>query len=340
MSNVSNESKRKSQTIANASSNQMGSKSKLPLQYNAPEMKRKLITQLEKEKSEKYFELLGKMLCGDLPKVDFDKQIKLMLNEEQRKLHNLFVISVLRSAYGSIATSNVQRRSIKAAPLVPKLGPGTRDINRQPIWSRIRTKMVHNASLSGLTVDSEAINAVMLGLEHHIKSILSIAQPTRRVQQRIMVSPIIEDLAKLENREVLRVSKKCDITVNNVTSALAIIPNCFTKIPFRIYDDFNFYHTQNHFAHAHIINANLEIKSTQILKKRKFQEFQQNQQDFESFSQQQHLSQNNQQLDQEVYQHFLTDEKQKQQRQFSPKTNGSKSTSFKSTKINSKLEKS
>jgi len=190
----------------------------------------------------------------------------------------------------------------------------------------------------------------MLGLEHHVKAILSIAQPIRRLQQRIMVSPIIQDLAKLENREILRVSKKSDITANNITSSLAIIPNCFSKKPFRIYDDVNFYHTQNHFAHAHIINAKVDFGSHQIPKKRKFQELQ-NHQEFENSTQQQlrcqdhyqesQFSLENQQMEQEHYQHLLSYQKQKQQRQLSPKANGSKpASSFKYSKFNSKLEKS
>jgi hypothetical protein len=157
------------------------SKAKVPIQYSALEMKRKLTAMLDKEKCEIYLRILGQMLTGDLPKADFDKQIKLLLNEEQRKLHNLFVITLLRSAYGSIATTNTQRRNVKVVPLAPRLGVGSRELAKQPVWSKIKAKMSAAAVSQGLTVDNEAVSAVMIGLEHHLKSIMCVAQPTQRL---------------------------------------------------------------------------------------------------------------------------------------------------------------
>jgi hypothetical protein len=217
-------------------------------------MKRKLTGTLEKEKCEIYLRILGQMLTGDLPKADFDKQIKMLLTEEQRKLHNLFVITLLRSAYGSIATTNTQRRNVKVAPLVPRLGVGSRDLPKQPIWSKIKAKMAAAALSQGLSVDNEAVSAIMIGLEHHLKSIMCVAQPTQRLPQRIMVSPIIQHLAKLENKEILDMTKKGDITAKNICSALKIIPNVFERKRINFDDDINFYHVQNHFAHVHYVN--------------------------------------------------------------------------------------
>jgi len=230
------------------------SKAKVPIQYSALEMKRKLTGMLEKEKCEIYLRILGQMLTGDLVKADFDKQIKMLLTEEQRKLHNLFVITLLRSAYGSIATTNTQRRNVKVAPLVPRLGAGSRELAKQPIWSKIKAKMSAAAFSQGLGVDNEAVSAIMIGLEHHLKSIMSVAQPTQRAPQRIMVSPFIQHLAKLENKDILEMTKKGDITAKNICSALNIIPNVFQRKRINFDDDINFYHAQNHFAHVHYIN--------------------------------------------------------------------------------------
>jgi len=178
----------------------------------------------------------------------------MLLTEEQRKLHNLFVITLLRSAYGSIATTNTQRRNVKVAPLVPRLGVGSRDLAKQPIWSKIKAKMAAAAFSQGLSVDNEAVSAIMIGLEHHLKSIMCVAQPTQRLPQRIMVSPIIQHLAKLENKEILDMTKKGDITAKNIGSALKIIPNVFERKRINFDDDINFYHVQNHFAHVHYVN--------------------------------------------------------------------------------------
>lgn len=249
------------------------SKSKVPIQYSALEMKRKLTALLEKEKCEVYLRILGQMLTGDLPKADFDKQIKMLLTEEQRKLHNLFVITLLRSAYGSIATTNTQRRNVKVAPIVPRLGAGSRELTKQPIWNKIRAKMA--AASQGLSVDNEAVSAVMIGLEHHLKSIMSLAQPTQRLPQRIMVSPIIQHLAKLENKEVLDMTKKGDITAKDVCSALKIIPNVFERKRISFNDDFNFYHVQNHFAHMHYIN--FEVAKHEKLQRQQQEEFEEEQ---------------------------------------------------------------
>jgi hypothetical protein len=169
-------------------------------------------------------------------------------------LHNLFVITLLRSAYGSIATTNTQRRNVKVAPLVPRLGAGSRELAKQPIWSKIKAKMAAAALSQGLSVDNEAVSAIMIGLEHHLKSIMSVSQPTQRLPQRIMVSPIIQHLAKLENKEILDMTKKGDITAKNICSALKIIPNVFDRKRINFDDDINFYHVQNHFAHVHYVN--------------------------------------------------------------------------------------
>jgi len=239
---------------SHASSHSAPSKAKVPIQYSALEMKRKLTGMLEKEKCEIYLRILGQMLTGDLLKLEFDKQIKSLLTEEQRKLHNLFVITLLRSAYGSIATTNTQRRNVKVPPLVPRLGAGSRELAKQPIWSKIKAKLAASAYSQGLAVDNEAVSAIMIGLEHHLKSIMSVAQPTQRAPQRIMVSPIIQHLAKLENKEILDMTKKGDITAKNICSALNIIPNVFERKRINFDDDINFYHVQNHFAHVHYVN--------------------------------------------------------------------------------------
>jgi len=248
----------------NSTQSSIPSKSKVPIQYSAIEMKRKLTAQLEKEKCEIYLKILGQMLTGDLSKSDFDKQVKVLLSEEQRKLHNLFVITILRSAYGSIATSNTQRRSVKVTPLVPRLGARSREITKQPIWSKINARMQGCAKSHGLTVDIESVNAVMMGLEHHLKSILSLSQPTSRLAQRIMVSPIRQQIAQLENREVVDRTKKGDITANNIKVALSIVPNCFSKRGISWEDDFNFYHVHNNFARVHQINAVLSKQETVV----------------------------------------------------------------------------
>jgi len=223
------------------------------------------------------------MLTGDLPKADFDKQIKMLLTEEQRKLHNLFVITLLRSAYGSIATTNTQRRNVKVAPLVPRLGVGSRELAKQPIWSKIKAKMASAAMSQGLAVDNEAVSAIMIGLEHHLKSIMSVSQPTQRLPQRIMVSPIIQHLAKLENKEILDMTKKGDITAKNICSALKIIPNVFERKRINFDDDINFYHVQNHFAHVHFINF-------EVAKQEKYQR--QHQEEIEEEEEEENQSEN------------------------------------------------
>lgn len=217
-------------------------------------MKRKLTSQLDKEKCEIYLKVLAQMLTGELSKAEFDKQIKVILTEEQRKLHNLFIITILRSAYGSITTTNTQRRNIKVTPLVPRLGNRSREISNQPIWTKIRTKMATKAKAEGMNVDNESVNAVMMGLEHHIKSILSLAQPSR-LPQRIQVAPILQHLAKLDNREMLDTTKKGDITARNINSALAILPNALGRKRISSDDDMHSYHVPNHFALVHRINA-------------------------------------------------------------------------------------
>jgi len=260
---------------SHASSHSAPSKAKVPIQYSALEMKRKLTGMLEKEKCETYLRILGQMLTGDLLKADFDRQIKMLLTEEQRKLHNLFVITLLRSAYGSIATTNTQRRNVKVPPLVPRLGAGSRELARQPIWSKIKAKMSASAYSQGLAVDNEAVSAIMIGLEHHLKSIMAVAQPTQRAPQRIMVTPIIQHLAKLENREILDMTKKGDITAKNICSALNIIPNVFERKRINFDDDINFYHLQNHYAHVHYINYEVAKQEKYLRQQEEHQEEQQ-----------------------------------------------------------------
>jgi len=229
------------------------SRTKLPLQQTAAEVKRRITSQFDKEKCETYFKLFAQFLVGDIPKPEFDKQLKSLLTEEQRKLHNLFILTVLRSAYGSLATTTSQRRSAKMVPYIPRLGIGARDITKQPIWQRIRSKMVCKANTLGIQVDPSAVCVVLMGLEHHIKSILCISRPGG--QQRIMVSPILQHLAELENQEMLDITKKGDITASNITSALAIIPNPLKNKHIAFDDDLHDYHIHNNFVAMHMISG-------------------------------------------------------------------------------------
>jgi len=232
----------------------VATKAKVPIHFSALEVKRKLSAQLDKDKNEKYMVLLSQLLTGDLPKHDFDKQIKILLTEEQRKLHNLFVITILRGAYGSIATTNTQRRSVKVVPLVPRLGTSSRELTKQPMWTKIRAKMLTHAKTQGLAVDPEAVNAVLLGLEHHIKSVMSVAEPSNRLQKKLFISPVVNQLARLESKEVMDTTKKGDLTANNITFGLSIVPNGFTRKGLCFDDDINQYHLHNYFAHVHLVN--------------------------------------------------------------------------------------
>lgn len=48
------------------------------------------------------------------------------------------------------------------------------DIAHQKVWQRLYSHVVYKASNLGLTeIDTAAVSAIMLGLEHHLKSIIS-----------------------------------------------------------------------------------------------------------------------------------------------------------------------
>jgi len=84
-------------------------------------------------------------------------------------MHNLFILTILRSACGSLMSSN----SIQP-----------RDITKQPLFESIRTQMNYKATKLGLEgVDGSCINLMFLALEHHIKNIITNCRSQRLKKQ-------------------------------------------------------------------------------------------------------------------------------------------------------------
>jgi len=138
------------------------SQHRAPIQNTPQEMKRKIIQQFEKEKAEKYFKLLTQFLCGEMTKAEFDKQIKAFLTEPQRKMHNLYILTILRSTYVSLsASAPVSRPDPRMLQYIPTLCMGPQEPELQPSWERISSQMKWKAESFGLqSVDNAAVSAV------------------------------------------------------------------------------------------------------------------------------------------------------------------------------------
>jgi len=78
---------------------------RIPLIYSPTEIKKRIVHQCGKEKSEAYFRIFQQYISGKLTKNEYDQQLKTLLSDGQRKLHNLFILTILRSAYSSLFTS-------------------------------------------------------------------------------------------------------------------------------------------------------------------------------------------------------------------------------------------
>jgi len=78
---------------------------RIPLHFSPSEIKKRIQQQFGKEKSESYFRLFQQYIGGKLTKHEYDQHLKNLLSEGQRKLHNLFILTILRSSYSSLFSS-------------------------------------------------------------------------------------------------------------------------------------------------------------------------------------------------------------------------------------------
>jgi len=203
---------------------------RIPLHYSPAEIKKRIQQQFGKV-ADAYFRVFQQYVGGKLTKQEYDKELKILLSEGQSraqlnshdippgKLHNLFILTILRSAYSMVAATNIQpRRPLKSSTnaritangtenavvtpeesLVSDLRccarsldhkpshymprtldhVGTRDLTKQPLYETLRSQMLYKASLSGVEVDNSSISLMLLALEHHIKSIVSNCRSQR-----------------------------------------------------------------------------------------------------------------------------------------------------------------
>eukprot|EP01127_Copromyxa_protea_P015522 TRINITY_DN4473_c0_g1_i1.p1 TRINITY_DN4473_c0_g1~~TRINITY_DN4473_c0_g1_i1.p1 ORF type:complete len:297 (+),score=49.17 TRINITY_DN4473_c0_g1_i1:24-914(+) len=177
---------------------------RLPLQDSPHELKKRIQQHFESTHADRYFNTLQDFFTGSLSKPEFDDEIRSFLSEDERKLHNIFMLTVLRSGYTSLSTSSTRRRVPQAVPYVPRLGCGSDDIGQQKVWQRIYSHVIYKASCMGITeIDTATVSAIMLALEHHLKSIISAGGPSKRLKRRLPVPSILRYLHEEENQEIL-----------------------------------------------------------------------------------------------------------------------------------------
>eukprot|EP01124_Arcella_intermedia_P002525 TRINITY_DN11376_c0_g1_i1.p1 TRINITY_DN11376_c0_g1~~TRINITY_DN11376_c0_g1_i1.p1 ORF type:complete len:399 (+),score=95.57 TRINITY_DN11376_c0_g1_i1:109-1305(+) len=90
----------------NGSASQNPQRRMILLNYTSGEIKKKLQQQLGKEKTDLYLKHFQDYLIGKLTKPEYEEVIKKLLPDAHRKLHNIFILSILRSSYSSLYKSN------------------------------------------------------------------------------------------------------------------------------------------------------------------------------------------------------------------------------------------
>jgi len=250
---------------------QQSSQQRGPLQLSPTDIKRKIQHQLEREKFEKYWKLLSQFICGEVNKIDFDVYIRSNLSEPQRKLHNLFLLTLLRSAYTSLNAVPLNRQDTRIQQYIPTLCVGPKDIQLQPPWQRLQATMEWKASTMGMdAVDNGAVNVLLIALEQHIKSIMSHAAPSRRHFQRVPIPPIEQHLAQLKHQEVLNYNRPGIVQIEDLSNSMNIVPNALSRKRISLWDAnqndlWNFHYTTQHqsFYSPHTNHDGMDLQDTQ-----------------------------------------------------------------------------
>jgi len=208
----------------------LSTQQRAPLQHTPADMKRKIQHQFEKEKSDKYFKLLTQFFVGEMTKIEFDETIKSFLTESQRKLHNLFLLTILRTTYCSLNSTAPVRQDTRLTSYEPTLCVGPKEIHLQPDWSRLQHQMEFKAATLGIHgVDNAAVTSLLIALEHHLKSIVFNARPSSRHIQRVPISPIHQYLALRGHQEVFNYNRPSTISVEDLENSLLVTPNALSR---------------------------------------------------------------------------------------------------------------
>jgi hypothetical protein len=226
---------------------------RIPLHYTPNEIKKRIQLQFGREKSDTYFRLFKQYISGKLSKQDYDFQIKNLLSEPQRKMHNLFILTILRSACGSLMNSNsIQPRAnvdYKPSHYMPRTLDylSARDISKQPLFDSLRSQMTHKASKLGLEgVDGSCINLMFYALEHHIKNIVTQCRSQRLKKQfskpRLAYSHLnVLPCLGYNNKELLNTNRPGIIDQMDLQLALetSSSSSCSNRMPWNVIDSSN-----------------------------------------------------------------------------------------------------
>jgi len=159
-----------------------------PLILATSQESKKRLRDLLGGKFDAYFEQLAKFLNGISTKQDLDEYLTMALNDPQRKAHNLFILTILRSA-SSTLVSAPQPTLQSAKPHLPThYMPRpvdyvrTRDIKMDGVWGNVRMKLSQRFRAAGMVEPSfNVVTLITLALEHYLKSLLALTTTTGRV---------------------------------------------------------------------------------------------------------------------------------------------------------------
>jgi len=152
-----------------------------------------------KEKYTQYIQLLQQYLSKQLEKNEYDKNLKeLLVEETQLKLHNLFVLSILRSACTPSGT-NVQGETNNIQetdqPMTKK------KVDRTTLdWENTKSYMSFKSKQFNLELDDESVDLMQMALEQHLQSIFN----TLKVSKRELPIPLGGELEEMiDNNKVI-----------------------------------------------------------------------------------------------------------------------------------------
>lgn len=226
---------------------------RIPLHCTPAEVKKRIHMQWGREKTESYFKLLSQYIAGTVTKEELDQKLKGLLTEPQRKLHNLFLLTILRSTYASFFATNAMqaRRDYKPSIYMPRTldfgatsyAARKETIVKQPGWAVLHSHMNFLASRAGINqVDNNATSLLYFALEARIKSIFASHRENRKsfIVRKKLPPPLPNIIPKdqensnllvlealgYSNYNLLTHSRPGMVDADDVNVAMATEPNC------------------------------------------------------------------------------------------------------------------
>jgi hypothetical protein len=158
-----------------------------PGHYTPADVKKRLYSNFG-TKTDAYLEALAKFLNGVISKVDFDTQLSAILSDGQRKLHNLFILTILRAASSTVVPAQVptltSAKYAQPTHYMPRVldHARTRDLKTEYVWERISTRLSSKSLEFQLNKPNyPVVHMITLAYEQYVKMIAAmIATPGKK----------------------------------------------------------------------------------------------------------------------------------------------------------------